>query len=271
MSKLLVWPVALLLLATTALAIDITTTGQTVPRGQTGTLQADLSCTPSAIGVFLDDGATLEMNGHVLDGCYVSQAGLSGVRIRVRGSGLIRHAGIQIRSGTLIVRDVDIQDAPYWGILGSPDAQDGYSTLRLRNVTVTGSGRDGIRGTKVMARDVTSSGNGLGALGDGIVGAAGVKGRDLVVSNNSGEGISAWAGNVRLRDSQVTDNALGGVLGLGISRGALKVIRSTVTGNDLQPGYADLVSQQPPKVRDSTCGSSLDAQEMVPWGVCAND
>ena len=100
MSKLLRWPVALVLLATTALAIDITTPGQTIPRGKTGTLQADLSCTPSAVGVFLDNGATLAMNGHVLDGCFVAEAGLSPVTIRVQGPGLIRNAGIQIRSGS---------------------------------------------------------------------------------------------------------------------------------------------------------------------------
>ena len=86
MSKLLRWPVALLLLATTALAIDITTTGQTVPRGQMGILQADLRC-PSAVGVFLDNRATLAMNGHVLDGCFVAEAGLSPVNIRVEGPG----------------------------------------------------------------------------------------------------------------------------------------------------------------------------------------
>ena len=56
----------------------------------------------------------------------------------------------------------------------------------------------------------------------------------------------------------------------GISRGARTVIRSTVTGNDTQGGV-DLASQRPPRVRDSTCGSSLDSQAMVPWGVCAND
>ena len=139
MSKLLRWPVALLLLATTALAIDITTPGQTVPRGDTvGTLQADLSCTPSAIGVFLDNGATLAMNGHVLDGCYVA-------RPAVRGpdEGAWLRADPPCRDpdpdqGTLIVRDVDIQDAQYFGIIGSPDANDGPSNLRLRDVTVTG-------------------------------------------------------------------------------------------------------------------------------------
>jgi len=270
MSKLLPWPVALLLLATTALAIDITTPGQTVPRGQVGVLQADLSCTPSAIGVFLDNGATLAMNGHVLDGCGVAPAVLSRVRIRVLGPGLITHAGIVIRSGTLVVRDVDVQDANGVGINGTPDALDGPSTLRLRDVTVTGSSQAGIWGTKVIARNVVSSGNGVDAPGDGIVGGAGVKGHNLVVSGNSAEGISAWAGNVVLRDSQVTGNALGGVYGFGISRGALTLVRSTVTGNDAQGGV-DLASQRPPRLRDSTCGSSLDSQQMVPWGVCAND
>ena len=65
---------------------------------------------------------------------------------------MIRHAGIQIRHGSLSVRDVDIEDSPTFGIIGSPDANDGPSKLRLRDVTVTRSGLDGIRGTQVNAR-----------------------------------------------------------------------------------------------------------------------
>jgi hypothetical protein len=137
-------------------------------------------------------------------------------------------------------------------------------------VSVTGSGLDGIRATKVIARDVTSSGNGVAGLGWGIFGGGGVKGKNLVVSGNSGEGIDAWAGSIKLRDSQVTGNALGGVYGLGIHRGALTIVRSTVTGNDLQGGF-DLASQREPRVRASTCGSSLNAQTMMPRGVCGND
>lgn len=270
MSTLLRWCVALVLLAVPALAIDITVPGQTVPKGDTGVLQADLVCSSSVAGVFLESGATLEMNGHVLDGCSVGGAGLSPVRIRVLGPGVIRNAGIYVRSGTLRVRDVDIQDAPSVGILGSGDSQDGPSSLSLQNVTVTGSRFDGIRATKVVARDVTSSGNGVGDFGWGIIGSGGVKGRNLIVSDNGAEGVSASSGKVTLRDSQVTGNASCGVIGLGISRGALTIIRSTVTGNGAQ-GCADVVSQIKPRVRNSTCGTSLDAQALAPWGVCAND
>ena len=269
MTKMLRWPVVLMLLAAPALAIDITAPGQTVPRGQVGVLQADLSCAPSALGVFLDDGATLEMNGHALDGCFVGGAGLSRVDIAVHGPGLIRHAGIAIRQGTLRARDVAIQDSPSFGIIGSGSSEDGPSTLRLQHVTVTVSGLDGIVATKVVARDVTSSGNGVAALGWGVIGWGGVKGRNLIVSGNNAEGVFS---NVRvtLRDAQVTGNARGGVISVGISRSALTIMRSTVTGNDAQDG-ADLASQRKPRVRDSTCGSSLDVQAQVPWGVCAND
>jgi hypothetical protein len=150
---------------------------------------------------------------------------------------------------------------------------DGPSTLRLRDVSVTGSGLDGIRATKVAARDVTSSGNGVGAfpgvIGWGIIGWSRVSGRSLVVRDNNAEGVFS-TGKITLRDSQVTGNQWGGALGFGISRGALTVIRSTVTGNGALGG-ADLVSQRRPRVRDSICGTSLDAQAQVPWGVCAND
>jgi hypothetical protein len=273
MTQMLRWPVALVLLAAPALAIDVTAPGQTVPKGQVGVVQSDLACS-SAGGVFLESGATLEMNGHVLDGCFVVGAGLSPVRIVVRGPGTIRNAGMVIREGSLRADDVVIEDSPSWGIIGSGDSQDGPSTLRLRNVTVTGSGFDGIRATKVVARVVTSSGNGVapgfpGVGGWGIIGWGGVTGRNLVVRDNQGEGVFS-TGKVKLQDSQVTGNLWGGVVGVGISSRALTLVRSTVTGNGAL-GEADLVSQRLPRLRDSTCGTSLDAQAQVPWGVCAND
>jgi hypothetical protein len=87
MAKVLRWFIVLVLLAVPALAIDITAPGQTVPKGQVGNLVADLFCSPSAAGVFLDSGAALEMNDHVLDGCFIVQAGLAPVTISVRGPG----------------------------------------------------------------------------------------------------------------------------------------------------------------------------------------
>src|SRR5215472_11906574 len=51
-----------------AAATDITACGQTIVRKDTGVLTVDLSCSSSAEGVFLDDKATLQLNGHTITG-----------------------------------------------------------------------------------------------------------------------------------------------------------------------------------------------------------
>ena len=93
--------------------------------------------------------------------------------------------------------------------------------------------------------------------------------RHVVVITNNAEGVFS-NGKLKLRDSQVSGNKWGGVVGTGARSGALTVIRSTVTQNATL-GEADLVSQRRPRVKFTICGTSLDAQAMVPWGVCAND
>ena len=43
------------------MAMDVTTPGATVPKGKTGVLQADLSCSPVTVGIYLENGAKLDM------------------------------------------------------------------------------------------------------------------------------------------------------------------------------------------------------------------
>ena len=82
-------------------------------------------------------------------------------------------------------------------------------------LTVTGASRHGIWGTKVIARNVISSGNGVDAPGDGIVGACRRQGAQPRRERQQRRGHQRLGGNVVLRDSQVTGNALGGVYGFG--------------------------------------------------------
>lgn len=253
-----------LLLATRAFALDITAPGAVVPSNQTGIVQTDLLCDPPGVGVHLEVGATLSLNGHVLDGCSVSAVTSPprAARANVVGPGEIRNAsyGIALGGGTIRVRDVLITDPVVAGILGTTEAGV-RSTAKLANVTVTGSGGDGVRVTKVKARDVTVSGN----AGEGIVGFGGVSGRNVVAANNGQEGVFTAAGRLALVDSQVTGNALSGVIGFAVS-----LTRSTATGNGGGGGF-DVVSVKPPKVRSSTCGTSSKSDLTGTWGVCTND
>lgn len=245
------------LLATPALAVDITAPGQTVPKHKKGVVQADLVCAPGE-GLALENGATLDLNGHTLDGCDVN--GIAGaterIRISVRGPGQIRNAGIGFSAGTLRVRDVVVQDAPGRGISGASGVNGGPSTLQLNGVTVTGSAGAGIEATRVFARDVTVSGGGE----QGIVGWRSVSGSNVVLTGNQ-EGVFS-AVDIRLRDSQVTGNTTFGV----IANLTVAIIGSTVNGNG-----TDLASQILPRVKRSTCETSLNMQTQLPWGVCSAD
>jgi hypothetical protein len=251
--------VAVLLLGTPALAVDVTTPGQTVPAGQVGVLPADLVCAPPS-AIFLENNARLELNGHVLDGCEVRATGLSSDtrKISVRGPGEIRNAAVNINKGALRISDVVIVDAPDDAIRGGDD-----SKIRADNVSITGSLGSGIWATKVDARDVTS----VGGLGTGIRGHGGVSARNVLVSGNS-DGISSSAGKTTVRNSEVTGNE-----GIGVIAYKLSVIGSTVTGNNpsASPFAADIVSSVAPKVRTTTCETSLNSNGQSSWGVCSGD
>jgi len=260
----------LLAAACPVLAVDISAPGVTVLAGDVGILQADLQC-DDAVGVHLQSGATLDLNGHVLDGCSVSVATPTQTipqRISVRGPGEIRNAvyGVHLRTGVLRIRDVVIDDCRS-GILGSGDFGDGPSTVKATNVTVTGSEFAGIQATKVKARNVTTSDNGLVGTfpGGGIVGWGGVSGKEVTASNNGGEGVFSL-GRTKLKDSTVTGNAYSGVYGVKVT-----VVGSTVTGNATSNPGGDVVSGYAPVVKTTTCGTSLHSDGLTTWGVCAGD
>jgi hypothetical protein len=253
-----------IVVATRAMAVDVTSPGQTVVDGQVGVLTTDLVCSPPN-AVYLGNAASLYLNGHVLDGCGVSATGFEtdSRRIAVRGPGEIHHAGIRLNRGSLRVRDVAIHDAPGDGIVGGEG-----SIIRATDVTVTSSARNGIWATKVIARSVTVSGSGTaGFLGYGIVGQGGVDGHDVTSTDNLNDGVFTAAGKLTLRNSAVTGNAYDGVAGF-----AVKLVASTVTGNATDPdAEGDVVSALPPRIKNSTCGTSFDSNTQGSWGACAGD
>lgn len=263
---------ATLILATRVEALDISAPGATVIGGDLGVLVADLVCPTPSVGVYLDDGATLDMNGHTMDGCSIGAASGSATvpqRITVRGPGEIRNAGagVSIRAGVIRISDVVIRDCTF-GLSGSGDFDDGPSLIRASNVTVTGSDFMGIVATKVKVRTVTSSNNGRTGVfpGGGIVGWASLSARDVIANDNGGGGLFS-NGKLKARDSVVMGNVDIGVYGFRVALSG-----STVTGNatGAQPG-ADVVSSYPPVVKMTTCGTSLNANGLSTWGVCTDD
>jgi hypothetical protein len=77
-------------------ALDITTCGVTVPRGEVGTVQADLACQPGDIhAVALEDRAVLQLSGHTISNpAHFS----SGAAIRCITDNDAAGDGIDIRS-----------------------------------------------------------------------------------------------------------------------------------------------------------------------------
>lgn len=258
------------LFATSAQAVDVTTVGQVVPKGKVGVLQTDLSCASPGVAVQLENGATLDMNGHVLDGCGVSASGPQPQRIAVRGPGTIRNSpyGIYLQAGSVRARDLTIEDSTYDGIVGSTGEANVRSTAHLKDVTITGSGQAAVDVTKVAGQRVTASGNAFALGVPAIIGRGGVAGVGFVVTGNASEGVFTAAGTLRLRNSQVTGNASNGVGGFKVS-----LAGSTVTGNNTSASAnsADLVSVLPPLVKNSTCGTSLKSDLTGTWGVCTGD
>src|SRR5262249_3950010 len=114
---------AALAFATAALAVDITTCGQTVPNGGVGTVQADLSCTGAFVGG-VGFGGTLYLNGHTLSTPSTS-SGTDGVRCQsdcgVQGPGTVRRAfnGVTTASGLRMVLTDVVVDQCAQGVLAN--------------------------------------------------------------------------------------------------------------------------------------------------------
>jgi len=79
MQRILIVLIAVVVRAVPGAALDIVSCGVTVPRGEVGVLQADLACPASPFVVRLLRGATLDLNGHSLQGGNSTTAAVVGV------------------------------------------------------------------------------------------------------------------------------------------------------------------------------------------------
>jgi len=240
---------AVLAAATVARAFDITTCYQTVQRGEEGVLQADLACDGSGgPNVDVERGGKLLLNGHTISGGYLGIAtghGAGGKAV-IEGPGEITGAsgdgnpygcGISALSKT-VVRNVSIR--------GNRCGISSYYefTVTLEGVQVTENTDDG----------VSTAGSGPGG--------GRIKAEDTTVSNNGGTGILSPS-IVTGRSLTVVGNGAGGVSGKRVS-----LVDSTLSGNG--PG-GDVRSPTRPRLRGSSCETSVNSADGSTWGVCSLD
>jgi len=256
----------LTMLAGSAAALDVSTCGVTVPAGEVGVIQADLSCS-GAFLVALERNATLDLNGHTLSLAIPPSGSRAVVRCESRrcavgGPGTVQctggpggyASGIGTPAGgRLDVSDVLIQgcDQGIWD-MGSPGAK---TRVYATDVTVQGSTYNGIEAEKLIATNVEASNSGYSGLAVELV-----RGTTIIVDGNGAlpnlhSGITSFGGTVKVTGLVATNNAQHGVE-------AKKVIltSSTVIDN----GFNDISSSRRPRLVDVTCGTSN-------WGVCQDD
>ncbi len=220
---------------TSAPAIDVTECGQTIGRSEVGQLQQDLDCHATGLdparGIFLQRGATLELNGHTITG---------------DGSGF----GIQVGGRR---RDLVAIDGPgvitnfFVGITGVS------TRLRVRHV-VAHHNRYGFEfkvSKRIEMTSVAMNDNEFGITGRGV----GFVGQDIEARRNSSVGVSI-AGPASLTRLVATGNGEGGGLSAAPPGGnprRFRIIDSTITGNNgLGAGY-DVLATSGVKLVNSTC------------------
>jgi hypothetical protein len=261
------------LLATTAgvtlararVDIPVTSCGQMVRRGESGTLMADLACghqwgtcyacatscpviqpvvpcsgpsecpdpavnkceggeNPVSVGVYLEPGARLYLNGHSISSVQIGIGGFrpdgtaGPQRIRVFGPGTI----FKTREGASF-----------------------YNASFGEGVTLADS-LVGITGSKARVKDVDTSGNVVG--------------------------VSVFE-TLRATRATSDNNRYAGIL----SYSSMRVSFSHATGN----AVIDITSERPPRLTVSTCDHSAALEETgqpgvyaptgPPWGVCSGD
>ncbi len=258
----IIWGVFVLIgVCRLASAFDVTACGQTVPAGEIGELQTDLSCM-GAFVVGVGAGGALHLDGHTLQSSG-SQGVTDGVVCLsdcvIEGPGTITATdlGVQATSSlhmtleNLTIRNTDL------GLV-----TDARTRLTVSHVTIADNHTYGINSGVLSAVDLTVTGNG----GTGIALARTLRGEMVTVSDNGSEGI--FAARVVVSNLTATGNG-----GSGVRAGRASLKDSTLTGNDGFGAGIDVTTKRKPRVRDTTCGKSqkIGAQLGDDWGVCTGD
>ena len=269
----------ILLLPVPALALDITSCGQTVPPGEQGVLVTDLVCprlpegNPPAVAV--GDRGTLNLNGHSITApsntAVVSVAPDRGfVRMAVVGPGEIKGSGLAIESGgPITLTNLSIHDNEN-GVLNELDNRHGV--VRATNVSIVNTVEDpvghgggvGLQTNTVIADGLTVT----GATFDGLF-VRRIRGKNVIASDSGhghpicgGLGFGIVSDSVHLTNLTAQNNGSAGV----IANKRLVLRDSTVTGNTGEfTCDIDVFAERRPFLRNTICGKSNG------WNVCQHD
>jgi hypothetical protein len=273
--------IVLCFLATPARGLDVVACSQSVPAGESGVLQADLDCSTSPIGVYVEGGASLQLNGHAITGAHHDPLGSLGVACPagcvVTGPGEVAGFDVGVTATNILeVNDLDVHDCGV-GVTApriraanvtSNDNADfgfGFELLRGTGVTANGNGEYGFYGPHLVATALTANGN----TEAGLSIFEGMRGTNVAVSGNGTYGMAV--GRLVATGLTVTGNA-----DVGIYATALRLRDSDVTGNNGFGSGIDLVTDKPPRLLRTACGKSLrppspEAPFPTGWGVCPLD
>jgi hypothetical protein len=261
MQRLVIAAALVLVLASTAGALDITACDQTVPAGEVGRLIANVTCTTELTGVALERGATLELNGFSLGGGTNIGVACLERACTVVGPGTIdgnwMGVSLLVDRVTLTISDVTIRNGKV-AILGSARQHD-RARVNATNVTIENPGDWAISAAVIRAEGLTVTGAGptlYAVIADRLLGSA------IAVTGNQAVGIQAR----KVKASSLTAIANDGT---GVDAGRAVLGDSTLTGNGVVSGV-DLRSARRPRVVNTVCGLSADAVGGN-WGVCTND
>jgi hypothetical protein len=265
----------LLLVAGTARGeLTVDACGTTVPAGETGRLTADLACGGTAVGVTLEQGTTLRLDGFSIRDTAVAGIDCVAGACTVVGApgseiGPCAGHGIVVSSAARVVRrGLVVSDVRILGCTGSGIDAPMAGVVALA-VEASGNAGHGIRAWTLRPTAVVTSDNGL----HGMTARSKVVGGGVTADANGINGINALEGRVRVLDALVRDN-----VHAGIAARRLRVDAATVAGNNANAFGIDLFVGRRPRVQAVTCGQSrqllqTDGVILVgpTWGVCAGD
>jgi len=245
--------------------VVVTACSQEVPAGATAVLDADLNCIGASTAVFLDDGASLDLQGHLL------YAGIDGV---LCGTPDDCARSATCKRGSCTVMNGTIRGGPAFG----PSAALRGDRLTAIGVTFTENGEFALVGRRITLTDVIIDRPVLAPLAArGRVSATNVQvlgptsgsffSRTRIDMVNSYSESTVEARTVHLVSSTVT-LAPGGVIAW-----RARLENSTVRGNNRLACFecADLVTSRRPLLdATSFCEHSLRRSGGT-WGVCSLD
>lgn len=266
--------------------VPLTTCGETIADA---VLTADLDCSAAAgFAVTIADGGSLDLAGDRLTGTPTYGTVGPIFSDYAFGGAIECKGGCTISGGGgAIVSPAGMPAQTWWstGVYGYRDFR--RTTSNRKVTTIRDAEISGWTGFAVIAKSIemtncTVTGNQRGVAAD----------RNLVmdacnVTSNAEQGVHTLRGAIS--NSNLTDNGIGldvalaislansavsGSLGDGVLYGRLVATGSTVTSNCVAPSFtpcADIRTSKRPRLRDSSCETSIRLDTTSSWGKCSLD